>query len=100
MSADIINALETCCASCGVAGVDEIKLKKARVATSFDTAASNAREITGHSTNELAGIEQLNCVMSCYSSNQRAPIVGTVRSAVSLCLLIRKNSQCMLAAAK
>jgi hypothetical protein len=42
-----------CCAACGIAEVDDMKLKKCTVplANSFDTAVSNVRKITESNIN-------------------------------------------------
>ena len=58
--------------------------------TSSDTAAMNVREIIKQSTKKHAKKEQLNYVMSCYSSNQRADIMEIVRSVAILYRLNQK----------
>ena len=83
MSEENVVADDLCCASCGVAEVDgnDIKLRSAPLAISFDIVAMHVRKNIDHITNENAKSGPLNYVTSCYSSNQKAPILGTARSA-------------------
>ena len=54
-------------------------------------AALNARGITGRSINDSAKKGQLNEGTNCYSSNQKAVVLGTARSAVCLSHLNQRN---------
>ena len=56
----------TCCASCGKAEVDDVKLKICTDSTSFDIAASTVRKIIVHSIKRRARRERLNYVMNFY----------------------------------
>jgi hypothetical protein len=73
------NNIMTCCASCGIAEVDDIKLKKCAACVSFDIAALNVRGIISRNTNDGARKERLNCVTKFYSNNQKTPISVTAR---------------------
>ena len=68
------------CASCGIAQVDEIKLKKCNACQLVRYCGVEFRDSTGHNTKRHAKNGQLNYVTRFYSSNQSAPILGTVRS--------------------
>mmetsp|Transcript_25402 Transcript_25402/g.37442 ORF Transcript_25402/g.37442 Transcript_25402/m.37442 type:complete len:94 (-) Transcript_25402:224-505(-) len=91
MSADAESDKMMCCASCGTPEVDDVKLKIAPLANSFDIAASNVRRIIGRSINETARREWLNYVTKFYSSNRKAAISVTAPSVVCRDRLIKKN---------
>ena len=78
---------DMCCASCGIAEIDDIKLRNVMAVISY--AAMNVRKIIKQSTKKTAKSERLNYVMSCYSSSQKVLIRVTAQSAVYLCRLIR-----------
>ena len=80
-----------CCAGCGKAEVDEIKLRKCTDCDLVDIAAYNARGIIGCKTKELARKERPNYVTSCSSSNPKAATLGTVLSVVYHNLFIWRN---------
>ena len=80
------------CASCGIAEIDDIKLKEeALIVISFDTAAMHVKDNISHSTKKLARNERLNYMTNYYSSNRRAAILGIAPFAVYLCSSIDRN---------
>ena len=71
-----------CCASCGIAEGDDIKLKTCTACDLLDTAASNVRRNIYQSMKSSAGNERLSYVTSFYLSSPRAVISVTARSVV------------------
>jgi hypothetical protein len=89
-----------CCASCGVAEVDDIKLKKVALAILFDIAVLPIRKIIGRNTNEHARRGWLNYAMGFYSGSLKAPISGTVRFVYCHYRLLQENVKFKHVAAK
>ena len=83
----------SCCASCGIAEIDDIKLKDCDDCdlVKLNTAAMNVGKIIKQSTKKNANNGLLNYVMNYYSSNQKARTWGTAQSAVYLFLLRCQN---------
>ena len=70
------------------------------LAISLDIAAMGAWKSTNRHTKMHARNERVNYVTSSYSSNRKAPILGTARSAWYLCRLIFRNMARRRVAAK
>ena len=88
-----VDTFTSCCASCGIAEVDNVKLKECDDCDLAPYCSDiSVREIIYHSTKRRARKELLNFVMSSYSSNLKARILGTVRSACYLCCSIEGNA--------
>ena len=81
----------SCCAACGIAEVDDITLKECGDVISFVIAAIHVRKIINRSTKKHARCEQLNYVTNYCLGNRKAIIMVTVRSAVYLYRLIKRN---------
>ncbi len=70
------------CASCGIAGV----LKDCDYCDLVKYCSDTVRKIIGHNTKKTARSET-----KFYSDNQKAVIMGTARSVVCRCQLIKNN---------
>ena len=69
------------CASCGIAEVDDIKLKDCSACDLVRYCSDDCQEIIHRITKRRAKKEQPNYVRNYYSNNQRVAISGTARSA-------------------
>ena len=90
----------SCCASCGIAEIDDIKLKDCDGCDLVKYSAMNAGKIMHQVMKMRARNERRNYVMNYYSSNRKTVIWGTARSAVYLCRLIQGDISLMNVAAK
>eukprot|EP00984_Skeletonema_dohrnii_P034307 scaffold33524_cov99-Skeletonema_dohrnii-CCMP3373.AAC.5 len=100
MSADETEADNMCCASCGIAELDDIKLKDCDVAISLDIVAMSAKKNIGVSMTQNVKNGRLNYGMRFYLGSLRAAISATVRFAVCRCHLIIRIPYHISAAAK
>ena len=89
-----------CCASCGIKENDDIKLKKCNGChlVRYCGVECQKEHRPKHKKECKKRAAELY-EMSYYSSNRKAAILGTVRSALYLCRLICRNRPCMIAAA-
>jgi hypothetical protein len=98
MSEESFTDASRCCASCGIAEIDELKLMECSDCDLVNIAATNVRKIINHSTRKHVRDERLNYVTRFYSSNRTVRVVGTVQSVSYHCRLIQIS--CRFAAAK
>eukprot|EP00985_Skeletonema_marinoi_P020392 scaffold12117_cov76-Skeletonema_marinoi.AAC.2 len=71
----------SCCASCGIAGGDDIKLKKCNGCYLVKYCSLKCQKDIDRNTNEHAKNEWLNYAMNYYSSSLKVLILGTAPSA-------------------
>jgi len=81
MSEEKVDDMKMCCASCGVAEVDDIKLMECADCDLVDTAVMRVSRITNLNTKKHAKNERLNYVTNYYSSSRKAAIMGTAQFA-------------------
>ena len=78
----------SCCASCGIAEVDDIKLKECDGCDLVRYCSDECQRNHKLEHEEACKQRAAEYVMNYYSSNQRAAILETARSAVYLCRLM------------
>ena len=80
MGDDNGNEVDTfCCASCGVAEVDDVKLVQCDDCDLVRYCSDDCQRYHKARTRKRARKERLNYVMNCYSSNRKVLIVGTAQ---------------------
>ena len=80
-------SLSCCCASCGIAELDDTELVPCDGCDLVKYCGDDCRKTINQNTKKTAKSVPLNYVINYYSSNRKAPISGIVRSAVCLCHL-------------
>ena len=72
--ADEADEIMMCCAGCGIAGVDDIKLKECTACKSVRYCSVKVSGSIDRNTNDSVKSGPLNYVMKCYSNNLKAAI--------------------------
>ncbi len=85
------NEVDTCCASCGIAEVDDNKFVPCDGCDLVKYCSDECRENHKSSTKRSAKYERLSYVTNYCSSNRKAVTSVTAQSAVYLYRLIRRN---------
>ena len=94
-------AVEVCCANCGIAQVDDIKLKICDGGCDLVKYCSDrCQGNLGSSTRRIVKSGRLNCMAKNYLSSLMKVISESVRSASCRCRLIWKNLRSNHAAVK